>query len=80
MGSNNLFTPLQISELQLISRFVGEENFAKIFDVMSGIIAKSIVESLKKVAVIVNTLCLFLTGAGILWIYGAYAVLAGSIN
>ncbi len=75
-----LFTPLQISELQLISRFVGEENFSKIFQVMSGIIAKNIVDSLKKVAVITNTICLFLTGAGILWIYGSYAVLASAIN
>lgn len=75
-----LFTQLQISELNLISQFVGEENFAKIFAVMADIIAKSVVESLKKFAVIVNTICLFLTGAGILWIYGAYAVLASSIN
>lgn len=75
-----LFTPMQISELNLISQFVGEEDYSKIFDVMSKIISKNIVNSVKQFAVIVNTVCLFLTGAGILWVYGAYAVLASSIN
>lgn len=78
--NTGLFTNVQISELMLISRFVGEDKYHEIFDVMSTIISAHIIESLTRFAVIANIVCLILTGASILWIYGAYAILASSIN
>ncbi len=75
-----LFTQRQINELHLISRYVGEESYSKIFFVMASLISSSIIKMLTKVSVIINFVCMLLTGACILWIYGAYALLASSIN
>lgn len=75
-----IFTQRQINELHLISKFVGEENHSKIFSAMASIISANIVSTFNKISVVVNTVCLLLTGASVLWIYGAFALLASSIN
>lgn len=75
-----LFTSRQINELHLISRFVSEENYSRIFSAMSSIIAAQIIKLFSRIAVVVNLVCMVLTGACILWIYGAYALLASSIH
>ncbi len=75
-----LFSKHHINELHLISRFVGEENYSKIFSAMANIISAQIIKIFTKISVVVNLVCLLLTGASILWIYGAYALLASSIN
>ena len=75
-----LFTDAQISELHLISRFVDEKNHARIFKIMSKNIAGSIIESLTLLATAISAICLIITGLGIIWIYGSYALLAASFS
>ena len=75
-----IYTKAQISDLQLISRYIDEEDQAKIFRVMSKNIATSITSNLKVVAAIISASCLVLTGLGIVWIYGSYALLAASVS
>lgn len=75
-----LFTPEEISELHLISRYVGEENFSRIFHVMSKITAKRVIDKMKITANIIATACLFLTGGMILWLYTSYAFLSMAIS
>lgn len=75
-----LFNSQQISELQLISSYVGEENYAEIFTAMSEIIFEQSLRITETIAGIFNVLSLVLMAGGILWVYGAYAMLASSIT
>lgn len=75
-----LFTSAQISELQLISQYVGEENYSTIFRAMASIIKESSSKVIQAIASSFNLFSLLAMAAGVLWVYGAYAMLAASIK
>ncbi len=75
-----LFSDEQINDLDLISRFVDEENQEKIYESMADITYKSLKSKMTILANVFNVAALFLTAAGILWMYGSYAMLATAIS
>ncbi len=61
-----LFSDEQINDLDLISRFVDEENQEKIYESMADITYKSLKSKMTILANVFNLAALFLTAAGIL--------------
>ncbi|MGD9152883.1 MAG: type II secretion system F family protein [Gammaproteobacteria bacterium] len=80
MLDTGIFTRNQIAHLKVISRYCSEAEYSKVFALMGEQTSHDLSRRMKIFSKIMNFIFIALTAIGVVWVYGAYALLVSSIT
>jgi type II secretory pathway component PulF len=80
MLDTGIFTRNQIAHLKVISRFCSEAEYERVFAIMGEQTSHDLNRWMKIFSRITNFIFIALTAIGVVWVYGAYALLISSIT
>lgn len=80
MLDTGIFTRNQIAHLKVISRYCSESEYEKVFAIMGEQTSHDLDRWMKIFSKVTNFIFIALTAIGVVWVYGAYALLISSIT